>query len=196
MKRIVTSLGLAGLALAILSFFAAPLVAFMGIRSAAQARDIAGLQALVDYDAVRASLRPQLAVRPVPQTPAPSFWKDPYGAVMRQMDPAVLVAPRVVNPDLYLQPEALEALMRGEGRAALRAGVVARSEAQSSPFARPVYWGLNRARLAVPGARDSRTIFTFERRGAYEWKLVHIGLPPSENQQPTRAASTTASPRG
>jgi hypothetical protein len=80
---------------------------------------------LVDFDAVRLSLRPQLALRPVPQTPAPSFWKDPYGAVMRQMDPAVLVAPRPPDADQYLRPEALDALIRGEGREAARAVMAA-----------------------------------------------------------------------
>ena len=178
MKRLFPCLLIAALSLAIISFFAAPAVAFIGIRSAAQARDIAGLQKLVDFDAVRASLRPQLAVRPVPQTPPPTFWKDPYGALMRQIDPQVLIAPRAPDPDLYLRPEALDALIRGEGRAASRAQPVGQPERLKAPWARPVFWGLNRARLSVPSG-DSRTIFTLERRGPYEWKLVHIGLPPA-----------------
>ena len=41
----------------------------------------------------------------------------------------------------------------------------------------PVYWGVNRARMAVSDEGGSRTIFTFERKGPFEWKLVHIGLP-------------------
>ena len=41
----------------------------------------------------------------------------------------------------------------------------------------PVFWGVNRARLAVRDEGGARTVFTFERRGPFEWKLVHIGLP-------------------
>lgn len=180
MKRLCLGLLVAALSLAILSFFAAPLVAFWGIRSAAQARDIAGLQKLVDYDAVRTSLRPQLAVRPVPQTPAPTFWKDPYGAIMRQMDPQVLIAPKAPNPDLYLRPEALEALMRGEGRRAALTSQTSTAQVAKAPMARPMFWSLNRARLSVATQPEGRTHFTFERRGPFEWKLVHIGLPPAQ----------------
>lgn len=192
MKRLFLGLLVAALSLALISFFTAPLVAFMGIRSAAQARDIAGLQNLVDFDAVRASLRPQLALRPVPQTPPPTLWRDPYGALMRQLDPQVLVAPRAPDPDLYLRPEALDALIRGEGRAASRAVPLAQPESLKAPLARPLYWGLNRARLSVPSG-DSRTVFTFERRGPYEWKLVHIGLPPAASQPPLEPAARAGS---
>jgi hypothetical protein len=48
----------------------------------------------------------------------------------------------------------------------------------------PVFWGVNRVRLAVKGEGGSRTIFTFERRGPFEWKLVHIGLPDAQPSAP------------
>jgi hypothetical protein len=41
----------------------------------------------------------------------------------------------------------------------------------------PVFWGVNRVRMAVEDEGGSRTVFTFERRGLFEWRLVHIGLP-------------------
>ena len=185
MKRLFLGLLVVALSLALISFFAAPAVAFMGIRSAAEARDIAGLQKLVDFDAVRASLRPQLAVRPVPQTPPPTFWKDPYGALMRQIDPQVLIAPKATNPDLYLSPEGLSALVAGEGRAATLARPASGPRTTKAPMPRPIFWSLHRARLSVPTPPDARTVFTFERRGPFEWKLVHIGLPPAA--QPTSA---------
>ena len=31
--------------------------------------------------------------------------------------------------------------------------------------------------MAITDRGGSRTIFTFERKGPFEWKLVHIGLP-------------------
>ena len=70
MKRIIGNLLLLALVGAVASFFLAPAVAFFGIRSAAQADDVAGLQRLIDYGAVRTSLRPQLSGRAEALTPA------------------------------------------------------------------------------------------------------------------------------
>ena len=84
MKRVIGNLFIAGIVLAVISFFAAPAVAFFAIRSAAEASDVAGLGRLVDFTAVRQSLRPQLSARPEALQPAPSFMDDPIGAVRRQ----------------------------------------------------------------------------------------------------------------
>ncbi len=173
-KRIIGNLLLAALAVAVAAFFVAPAVAFFAIRSAAEAKDIAGLTRLIDFDDVRASLRPQLSVRPAAQTPPPSFMQDPIGAMRRQFEDAV-VAP-VPAPDIeaYLTPAALAALTAGDGRSA---GRTPRVTTAPEPWPRPAYWGVNRARLSVTDPGGARTLFTFERRGPFEWKLVHIGLP-------------------
>lgn len=176
MKKIFGNLLLAAIVLAVISFFAAPAVAFFGIRSAAQSDDIAGLQRLVDFDAVRASLRPQLSGRPEAMAPPPSFMNDPIGAVRRQFEDAA-AAPRGPDPDAFLTPDAIDALTRGEGRyAAVRPPRPGTDEA-AAPWPAPRYWGINRARMAVTDEGGSDTVFTFERRGPFEWKLVHIGLP-------------------
>ena len=165
---------LAGLVLAAVSFVLAPTVAFFAIRSAADARDVAGLTRLVDYDDLRRALRPQLGGNPAAVAPAPSFLDDPVGAMRyRFQQRAPSVAPP--NPDIYLTPAALSALTRGEGRAAsARTGAV---EGQRDPWPAPAYWGFDRARFSVKGEGGRRTLFTFERRGLYQWVLVHIGLP-------------------
>ena len=177
-KRLFGNLVLASLALAVLAFFAAPAVGFFAIRSAAEANDVAGLSRLIDFGAVRQSLRPQLAERPEAMAPAPSFLEDPIGAFRRQFDQQ---NPLQRQPDVnaYLTPAALSALLRGEGRyasqqtqAAATTGTAARK-----PWPRPAYWSVNRVRMAVADQGGSRTLFTFERRGPFEWKLVHIGLP-------------------
>ena len=123
-KRLIVNLIAVAAVAAVVAFLAAPVVAFFGIRAAAEAGDVAGLARLIDYDAVRASLRPQLSGRPEPLTPPPSFIQDPIGAVRRQFD------------------------------------------------------------LAVTNDGGARTVFTFERRGPYEWKLVHVGLPEATSAQP------------
>lgn len=193
MKRVFGNLVLAALALAGVSFVVAPAVAFFGIRSAAQSHDIAGLQRLMDFDAVRASLRPQLSNRPEILTPPPSFMNDPIGAFRRQFEDTV--APQGPSPDAYLTPAALDALTRAEGRYAAARPATARTDPVPAPWPRPAYWGVNRARFAVTDEGGSDTIFTFERRGPFEWKLVHIGLPDGSTPQvPAMPAPTTPAP--
>ena len=178
---IVNTLGLAVVA-AILAFFAAPAVGFFAIRSAADSNDVQALGQLIDFNAVRGSLRPQLSDRPEALTPAPSFMEDPIGAVRRQFETHPVVGGP--NVDAYLTPVALSALTRGEGRYA----VTTASGGKSDLWPTPVYWSVNRARMSVADEGGSRTVFTFERRGPYEWRLVHIGLP--EGATPTVPAPT------
>ncbi|WP_292067782.1 DUF2939 domain-containing protein [Brevundimonas sp. UBA7664] len=174
--------------LAAISFFAAPGVAFFGLRSAADSNDAAGLARLVDYAAVRQSLRPQLDGNPAALAPAPTFMEDPIGAVRRQIEQAA--APQAPDVEAYLSPAALAALTRGEGRYASQraSGLQPSADAATTggPMPRPVYWGMNRARMSVADEGGSETIFTFERKGPFEWKLVHIGLP--EGVAPVPAA--------
>lgn len=176
LRRVLLNLLIVAMVTAAVAFFVAPLVAFYGIRAAAGAGDVAGLSLLMDYDAVRASLRPQLARRPQPQTPAPSILQDPVGAIRRQLDQALpQSAPPGPDVEDYLSPAALSGLTFGYGRAAPE---VALRDQNRRARPRPAYWGINRARLAVGEPRiGSQTLFTFERIGPYEWKLVHIGLP-------------------
>lgn len=165
--------------MAVFAFFVAPAVAFFGIRSAAEASDVAGLARLIDYAAVRQSLRPQLDGDPAASAPAPTFMEDPIGAVRHQIEQATAApAPDV---DAYLTPAAIAALTRGEGRYAsqhIEGGLSSPDNTNTGgPMPRPVYWGMNRARMSVADEGGSETVFTFERKGPFEWKLVHIGLP-------------------
>lgn len=175
-KRIFGNLVLAALALAVVAFFAAPAVSFFAIRSAAEASDVQGLTRLIDFSAVRQSLRPQLTGRPEAMAPAPSFLEDPIGAFRYQLQQNPIVRPPDV--DAYLTPAALSALTRGEGRHASQWTTTAAAGPKvRKPWPLPIFWGVNRVRMAVEDTGGSRTIFTFERRGPFEWKLVQIGLP-------------------
>ncbi|MDO1558067.1 DUF2939 domain-containing protein [Brevundimonas sp. 2R-24] len=173
--RALSNLLVAAIILAALAFVAAPFAAFFGVRSAGQARDIQALADLVDFDAVRASLRPQLSGQAADQTPPPSILADPVGAIRRQLEQA-RPGPDV---DAYLTPEALAGLTDGEGRFASQrtAEDAVPGTSFREPWPQPKYWGVNRMRFAVADEGGSETIFTFERRGIYAWKLAHIGLP-------------------
>jgi len=175
---------------AAVSFVAAPVVAFFGIRAAADTRDVIGLARLVDYGAVRQSLRPQLDGNPAASAPAPSFMEDPIGAVRRQIE-QVTAAP-APDVEAYLTPVALAGLTRGEGHYASQrsaAAVPARDSAGTGgPMPRPVYWGVNRVRMSVVDEGGSETVFTFERKGPFEWKLVHVGLPDGAAPAPAPQA--------
>jgi len=176
--KIIGNLILAAVVLLVVSFFAAPGVAFFGLRSAADSGDVAELDRLVDYGAMRKAIGPQLTGRVETLTPPPSILEDPIGAVQRQFQRG----PVAEGPtaDAYLTPAALGALTRGEGRSA-----ALRSEAENAgaepprggPFPRPVYWGMDRARMAVTGDSGDETVFTFARTGFFSWHLVHVSLP-------------------
>lgn len=189
MKKLFGNLLLAAIVLAVISFFAAPGVAFFAIRSAADASDVQGLSRLVDFTSVRQSLRPQL-VGGAALAPAPSLLEDPVGAIRHQLEQARPAA--MVDVDAWLTPAALAALTRGEGRDAVDAAGPASEANRSNPMPSPVFWGVNRTRLAVKGEGGATTVFTFERKGPFEWKLVHIGLPesPPGTAAPTPAASS------
>jgi hypothetical protein len=160
---------------AIVAFFAAPAVAFLGVRSAAESDDVEALGRLVDYGALREGLRPQLADGPTP-APAPGFLENPVEAVRRRLAEArPAPGPGV---DTLLTPAAISGLLRGEGRAAaLRSGPnPPPPPTGASPWPKPVYWSFNRARFAID-ADGGRTVFSFQRTGPYDWRLTHIGLP-------------------
>lgn len=191
MKKLLGNLLLLAVVVAVVSFFAAPGVAFFGIRSAADANDVAGLSRLIDFQAVRQSLRPQLSGNPAAMAPAPTFLEDPIGAVRRQFEPGTSAS--AADADAYLTPAALAGLTRGEGRyASQRTAAGPAVETTRSPTPTPVFWGVNRVRMAVTDEGGSRTVFTFERKGPFEWKLVHIGLP--EGSAPAVPAPASAAP--
>ncbi|MDQ1154940.1 DUF2939 domain-containing protein [Brevundimonas sp. SORGH_AS_0993] len=192
MRRLFANLLLAAVVLATVSFFAAPGVAFFAIRSAAEAGDVQGLSRLIDFSAVRQSLRPQLTGRPDAMAPAPSFLEDPIGAVRRQFEQNPIL--RHPDVDAYLTPAALSALTRGEGRYANQWTTTAATDARvDKPWPRPTFWGVNRARFAIPDKGGSRTFFTFERRGPFAWTLVQIGLP--DGAAPPAPTSPAQTPR-
>lgn len=150
------------------AFLAAPWFAFRALREAAAAQDVQALAELVDYPAVRASLKPQLTEAATPGPP-PDPWRDPVGALKRAIDPIRPAPPAV---DRHLTAQGLHALTLASP------GAAPDGEARP-PFPALDYWGFRRVRFAIHprGAPAREVTFTFQRRGLFTWKLTHVELP-------------------
>jgi hypothetical protein len=166
---------LAALLIGALVFAAAPFWAFRSLRSAALYGDTAALAELIDYGAVRASLREQLGSAPgATRPPPPDFLHDPLGALRRRFaEPE----PKPADIDAYLSPRALARLSLGmthEGPA---------PERKEGPLPALRFWDGERARLGVkdPDRADRETVFTLKRGRGLKWRLVGLALPPAPN---------------
>ena len=155
------------LAIGLAVFCVAPWFAFRALRAAAQADDYQALGELIDFDAVRAGLKRQADAT---AAPAPSLWRDPVGAIRHA------VAPLDRDP-------AIETLMSAQ---ALRTMTQGTSDPNAGGFADLVpgvggrsirYWDPNRCRISVKELDGSVALFTFERKGAFAWKLVQLRPP-------------------
>ncbi len=199
---LIVVLGAAGL------FYAAPVISFYDIRSAAKSDDSESLVKLIDYDAVRADLKAQLLAGDTGvAAPPPSALKDPVGAtgnalqqaasavgkaLNQLVNPAAAVtpAPPVVDVETYLKPKAILALTYGEGKDANVADV----SGQKEPAPKIAFFSLEHARLTVKDDTHGTTTFTLERHGLTHWQLVHVGLPkPGDDADAASSSSVTSS---
>ena len=169
------------------AFATAPWFAFRALKAAAQYEDVQAIAQIVDFPSVRRSLTGELRDdAPVAAAEPPSIWRDPLGAMRRAIEPMAPPEPKV---DRYLTIAGISALTRGYAPGTAPAGP-ARPETVSGklkavvlgPYPTIAYWDPNRVRVAVqrPGAPERVTVFTFERKALFTWKLVHIRLPREE----------------
>ncbi|MDP2212248.1 DUF2939 domain-containing protein [Phenylobacterium sp.] len=178
-----------------LAFAAAPWFAFRALKANARDQDVAGLAQLVDFRAMRASLRDQVQepARPTALTEngeAPDVWRDPIGAMRRALEPfaeplsPLTPAPARLEP--YLTPAGIYDLTRGyePGTAPPEPpppeGLARLTSSLQSPWPDLRFWGVDRVRFAVhpPGETGHVTVLTFQRTALFQWKLVHVRLPP------------------
>ncbi len=189
MRKNLFNIFLTLLAVAAIAFVSAPWFAFRALKAATQYDDVAAISELVDFGATRATLTQQLknpgAPAPVTAEP-PSIWRDPLGVIRRAIRP---LAPPEPRADKYLTTDGLSALTRGYAPgAAPPAGAKPTTLMErmtytvGGPYPQVPYWDPNRVRLAIPrpGEPDKLTLFTWQRRGWFEWKLVGITLPAGE----------------
>jgi len=157
-------------------FVSAPWFAFRALRAAAQANDIQALAELIDFNAVRQNLQGQ--VDPEAAAPAPDIWRDPLGAMRHMLRP---VAP-MKDTDSYLTPAAINTLAAGKPDPN-HGGADTIADTFPGVHGRVIqYWDPNRCRIQVTEADGRRALFSFERRGLFDWKLVQIRLPQGAPQ--------------
>ncbi|ATQ42013.1 DUF2939 domain-containing protein [Caulobacter mirabilis] len=170
-----------------LAFASAPWFAFRALRAATTAEDVAAVAQLVDFPAVRKSLTGQLVpIAPAASPEPPSIWQDPIGAFKKAIEP---IAPPEPKADRYLTLKGLAALSQGyaPGKAPPPPPPASGFPGQLKQALGGLpplfsYWDPDRARITVrrPGEPSKITVFTFERRALFTWKLSHIQLPADE----------------
>jgi hypothetical protein len=164
----------AALALFALVYGASPYVAVRGFIAAAKQGDAEKLRGSVDFPAVRADLKPQLAAAVTTRMERdPAMRGNPLAGLGAILMPSIL--DRMI--DSVVTPEGIAALVR--------AGKVGHSE-EDSPTPRRVDYGfhyiaLNRfdVTLRRQGAASDPVNLVFQRRGLFAWKLIRIALPQS-----------------
>lgn len=167
------------------AFVSAPWFAFRALKAAAQYEDVQAIGELVDFPAVRGGLTAQLvADAPAANPETPSIWRDPMGVFKKAVEPIAPTEPKI---DRYLTVSGFSALTRGYSPGAAPAAPSsgeALKQAIKGPHPTIAYWDPNRVRIAVgrPDTRGMTTVFTFERRALFTWKLVHIRLPADERR--------------
>jgi Protein of unknown function (DUF2939) len=166
MARLV-NLVVAAAVIGALAFLTAPWFALRAVQAAARDQDTQALLELVDYTALRLALRETLGPEPAP-APTPGILQDPIGAMRRAIEPA---RPTPARIESYLSAAGLYALTCGREPDA----AMGPDACKSRPRLR--YWDTNSARFSVSFGAAEPVIFTFRRKSAFGWRLVHVAPP-------------------
>ena len=164
---------------AVLGFYVgSPYLASNDLKNAAASGDSDQLDTVVDFPAVRESLKSQLnaAVMIKMQNDA-EMQDNPFAGLATMMIP-VMVEKAV---DAFVTPDGIAAMVRGQKPDA-KVSATMKPEAEYTTS----YINLDRFKVTVKNAETSETgpALIFERRGLFAWKLVKIELSPNFMDQP------------
>ena len=172
MRRILTAVAALCAVAAIAFYIASPWLAFHQLQQAARAGDRDGLEAAVDFPAIREDFKAQLNVALLSHLRSDARLKDnPLAALGALLVPAV--ADRLI--DAYITPEDI-ATMVAQARAP-KPGSSAHQGGHVT--AQSGYVSLDRFETTLRSDDEPGRplIFVMERRGLFGWKLVRIALP-------------------
>ena len=183
-------LWLAGIAAFVVAFAAAyaasPLLAANALRSAAQSGDAAKLSRLVDFPAVRESLKSQMnAMMMAKMTSDPEMKDNPFAGIAMAFMPAMIQG--VV--DAYVTPDNLSLMVKRGKAAPVGDNAQAHQEPQGKVDTRARYLDLNSFEYRVQGEGEPTSdsfALIFERRGLFSWKMVRLELPTSAMSETDR----------
>ena len=172
-KRRVWAVGVAFLSV-FGAYAGSPYWAARQLRVAAASGDIDAIEQLVDFPAVRESLKSQLTVMLTNKmNEDPNLKGNPFAGF------GMMLMPTMINNmvDGFVTPDAISA-MATQGKVAKNI----KSEGSDSKVTYKYgYRGINRFGVAIKNREkpDERALtFVFDRRGLFSWRLVRIQMPP------------------
>ncbi len=163
------------IAVCVAAYLASPFLAVRQFRNAALAADVHGLDATVDFPAVRESLKSQFTVALTAKMASdPEMKSNPFAGLGAMLMPSIIG--KMV--DGFVTPEGISALVK-QGRVKSNK---ADSRTTSNQDIHYSYACRSLDRFAVmieaPNtAKKDAPSLVFERRGLFSWKMIRLEIP-------------------
>lgn len=164
-------------------YLASPLLAFNGLKNAARDGDRDKLERLVDFPAVRDSLKSQLQTAFMARMNAdPEMRDNPFSGF------AMMMVPAMVNGavDVYVTADGMANLVQGRKPAE-------KGPAPVTPMEEPVtsygYTDIDTFKVTVDSAEAEPMALVMRRQGLFAWQLKLIELPADLLKEPVETAA-------
>jgi hypothetical protein len=183
-ETVVKKLVIVVLALFAAWFFATPYLTFRSIGSAIENKDAHALSQYVDFPALKESLKANLRAK-MTETIARTHNNNPYGNVAGAVTSQLAL--QMIDPllDAAMTPEAIAALLQGQGKAASGSGRQEEDHPLSSVFPRDDvefstgYESFNVFAITLKKKATGKELATFflKRQGFSSWKVTSVKIP-------------------
>jgi hypothetical protein len=155
------------------AYFGSPYLAARNFKEAALTADADKLDEIVDFPAVRESLKSQLSSAMMSKFQNdPELKNNPFAGL------GLMIAPTIVEKavNAFVTPEGISAMVRGQNPNEVK-------DTKLNPKLHVGYeWvSLDRFRVNLTTADDAASgpTLLFERRGLFSWKLIRFNIPSS-----------------
>lgn len=183
-KRTIWAAGVVAAVMSVGAYAASPLLAVRALQAAAQAGDADKLQRLVDFPAVRESLKGQLNALVIESMQSdPELRDNPFAGFAAVLAPAIVnqAVDGYVTPDglarmLQAKPPAPTTLPTAEAPPSAEAGVQVGKATIKHGYRDFDTYTVTSTGADKPGAQFN---FVLHRQGLFGWKLARIELPKS-----------------